>query len=254
MLSQQNVFILLPQQNVFILLPQQNVFILLPQDISGPWSRCSFASSANSLSLIVVNWPVWCGCCVQWHQYVSGNNISMCPVTTSVCVQRHQYVSSDNISMCPVTSVCVQLQHKYVSSDNISMCPVTTSVCVQWQHKYVSSDISMCPVTTSVCVQWQHQYKARHEISGLNPVARSESLAAIFSRTDLIQKKKRKIYHRRIAKLKYLVANGDLATRNFAPWYKVSIKSIGWFETYDKDTATNTENMTTARALPFDSV
>jgi hypothetical protein len=32
--------------------------------------------------------------------------------------------------------------------------------------------------------------RAGHEISGLNPVARSESLAAIFSRTDLIQKKK----------------------------------------------------------------
>jgi hypothetical protein len=30
-----------------------------------------------------------------------------------------------------------------------------------------------------------------HEISGLNPVARSESLAAIFSRTDLIQEKKK---------------------------------------------------------------
>jgi hypothetical protein len=43
-----------------------------------------------------------------------------------------------------------------------------------------------------------------HEISGLNPVARSESLAAIFSRTDL--KKKGQMP---IAKLKYLVANGD---------------------------------------------
>jgi hypothetical protein len=32
--------------------------------------------------------------------------------------------------------------------------------------------------------------KPGHEISGLNPVARSESLAAIFSHTDLIQKKK----------------------------------------------------------------
>jgi hypothetical protein len=62
--------------------------------------------------------------------------------------------------------------------------------------------------------------KAGHEISGLNPVAISESLAAIFSRTDLIQKKKRKIYQRPIAKLKYLVANGDLATRNFVPWTK----------------------------------
>jgi hypothetical protein len=30
-----------------------------------------------------------------------------------------------------------------------------------------------------------------HEISGPNPVARSESLAAIFSHTDLTQKKKR---------------------------------------------------------------
>jgi hypothetical protein len=28
-----------------------------------------------------------------------------------------------------------------------------------------------------------------HKISGLNPVAKSESLAAIFSRTDLIKKK-----------------------------------------------------------------
>jgi hypothetical protein len=42
---------------------------------------------------------------------------------------------------------------------------------------------------------------AGHEISGLNPVARSESLAAIFSRTDLRQMP--------IAKLKYLVTNGD---------------------------------------------
>jgi hypothetical protein len=33
------------------------------------------------------------------------------------------------------------------------------------------------------------QDRAGHEISGLNPVARSESLAVIFSRTDLIQKK-----------------------------------------------------------------
>jgi hypothetical protein len=32
--------------------------------------------------------------------------------------------------------------------------------------------------------------KAGHEISGLNPVGRSESLAAIFSHTDIIQKKK----------------------------------------------------------------
>jgi hypothetical protein len=47
---------------------------------------------------------------------------------------------------------------------------------------------------------------AEHEISGLNPVPRSESLAAIFSRTDLIQKKKGQMP---IAKLKYLVANGD---------------------------------------------
>jgi hypothetical protein len=57
---------------------------------------------------------------------------------------------------------------------------------------------------------------AGHEISGLNPVARSESLAAISSRTDLIQKKSGQMP---IAKLKYLVANGDLATRNFAPCY-----------------------------------
>jgi hypothetical protein len=40
--------------------------------------------------------------------------------------------------------------------------------------------ISKCDIT-----------KTGHEISGLNPVARSQSLAAIFSRTDLIQKKKR---------------------------------------------------------------
>jgi hypothetical protein len=55
---------------------------------------------------------------------------------------------------------------------------------------------------------------AGHEISGLNPVARSESLAAIFSHTDLIQKKNGQMP---IAELKYLVANGDLATGNFAP-------------------------------------
>jgi hypothetical protein len=55
--------------------------------------------------------------------------------------------------------------------------------------------------------------KSGREISGLNPVARSESLAAIFSRTDLFQKKNGQ---RSIAKLKYLVANGDLATGNFA--------------------------------------
>jgi hypothetical protein len=45
-----------------------------------------------------------------------------------------------------------------------------------------------------------------HEISGLNPVARSESLAAIFSCTDLVKKKNGQMP---IAKLKYLVANGD---------------------------------------------
>jgi hypothetical protein len=54
--------------------------------------------------------------------------------------------------------------------------------------------------------------KAGHEISALNPVARSESLAAIFSCTDLIYKKKAKCL---ITKLKYLVANGDLAPGNF---------------------------------------
>jgi hypothetical protein len=59
------------------------------------------------------------------------------------------------------------------------------------------------------------------EISGLNPVARSESLAAIFSRTDLSQKKNGQMP---IAKLKYLVANGDLATGNFAPCIRGS-----WF-------------------------
>jgi hypothetical protein len=40
-------------------------------------------------------------------------------------------------------------------------------------------------------------------------------LAAIFSRKDLIFKKKGQMP---IAKLKYLVANGDLATGNFAPY------------------------------------
>jgi hypothetical protein len=45
-------------------------------------------------------------------------------------------------------------------------------------------------------------YNSGHEISGLNPVARSESLAAILSRTDLIKKKKGQ---KPIAKLKYLV-------------------------------------------------
>jgi hypothetical protein len=60
-------------------------------------------------------------------------------------------------------------------------------------------------------------FKAGHEISGLNPVARSESLAAIFSRTDLIKKKKGQMP---IAKLKYLAANGDLVTGNFAPCFK----------------------------------
>jgi hypothetical protein len=37
-------------------------------------------------------------------------------------------------------------------------------------------------------------YSTGHEISGLNPVARSESLAVIFSRTDLIQKKRPNAY------------------------------------------------------------
>jgi hypothetical protein len=44
--------------------------------------------------------------------------------------------------------------------------------------------------------KWENTIKMEgHKISGLNPVARSESLAAIFSRTDLILKK-RKIYQR----------------------------------------------------------
>jgi hypothetical protein len=64
---------------------------------------------------------------------------------------------------------------------------------------------------------WNVSFRPGHEISGLNPVARSESLAAIFSRTDLIKEKNGQMP---IAKLKYFVANGDLATGNFAPWFR----------------------------------
>jgi hypothetical protein len=48
-------------------------------------------------------------------------------------------------------------------------------------------------------------------------------LAAIFSRTDLIQKKNGQMP---IAKLKYLVANGNLATRNFAPCFIVMLNQM----------------------------
>jgi hypothetical protein len=56
---------------------------------------------------------------------------------------------------------------------------------------------------------------AGHEISGLNPVARSESLAAIHEELQFEGNQSKG--QMPIAKLKYLVASGDLATGNFAP-------------------------------------
>jgi hypothetical protein len=74
---------------------------------------------------------------------------------------------------------------------------------VEWIQLAVSWVQWQAVVNIGIIIQFHKmpaisgQSNAGYEISGLNPVARSESLAAIFSRTDLIKGKKWKIYQYR---------------------------------------------------------